>query len=558
MFSSRPLLASPLAAVVALPASAFAGILALTACGAPPPPPHPPPPVRHAKEIVTAPPSATPSAPPPASACREEASRDRHGFLSFEAGKWIVEGAHTYDTRVWEMTPDGPKLRARVESGNDLRFLPGDRLANQRGDDTALVDLATGKLRVLPKTWLFTATADYLFVGATDRSEPRRGRRLRTADLSEAGAVTWGDVTGWMRGPDDLDILDGGNSLAIGETLVSFATGKVLRERMLFGAPSPDGKHISACDSASRSIVEVDAATGLVGARFPLKMRDGVNECSTSDSSAYAGDHTIFWFEHGKDTRDAGDRMIVAAGDTRTGKVTRFDEPSQTWSIGFSSYPFFEDGRICTTIASFHTSWRACDWVLSGDHIVRSPEKPRGPTAATLGLKGTATLARAVSPSGERVALLTYRVTGKGEATKKSDLRVTFATIGGKKEASIVLEAGQIALEDSTGPQESGEPSAPWASLAFFDEATISIFGGRMAQISAAGIATEKDGPTWLVNARTGVAKPLCGAEGCYRVGRFVVPGEGKIEDPLAGQVWDMTPGEAEWAAIPRVERSCP
>ncbi len=235
-----------------------------------------------------------------------------------------------------------------------MKVLPGgDRLAVDKEGDLVIVDLPTGKVHVEPKTRLYAATPDYLFVG-----DDKVGRRERAVDFPLPGEGRRGGKarSHGMRGVDDFHVLAGGDTMAIGDSLVSFATGKVLARRLQFHAPRADGKRIAACDSATLSIVEVDAATGAIGARFPLREPYGVTECRSSDNPAYADDHTLFWFEMGEDTKDAGRKMVVCAGDTTTGKVTRFEEPSQTWSIGFASYPFVEDGRLCTTIASFHTS----------------------------------------------------------------------------------------------------------------------------------------------------------------------------------------------------------
>ena len=419
-------------------------VIALAACGAPPPPPPPPlPPVLlPQKPAVIAPPSATPAASATAAPCREDPAREEprreaHGPLEMAGDKWLVERAGTYDARIWEVLATGPKLRARIEP-YEMKVLPGgDRLAVDKEGELVIVELPTGKVHVEPKTRLYAATPDYLFVG-----DDKVGRRERAADFSAAGSVAWGGALDYMRGPDDLHVLAGGDTMAIGDSLVSFATGKVLARRLQFHAPRADGKRIAACDSASLSIVEVDAATGAIGARFPLRKPEGMTDCRTGDNPAYADDHTLFWFEMGEDTKDAGRKMVVCAGDTTTGKVTRFEEPSRTWSIGFASYPFVEEGRLCTTIASFHTSFRACDWALSGGRIVRSAGKAK-------------------APSGRR--------------------------------------------------------------------------GGASA----------------------GVAKPLCGAAECTVVGRFVVVAEGKIKDPLTGRIFELTAGEEEWAAVPRVTKGC-
>lgn len=393
------------------------------------------------KVVVIAPPSATPAASVTAAPCREdparvEPRREAHGSLEMAGDKWLVERVDTYDARIWEVLPTGAKLRARIEP-YDTKFLPGDRLAVDKNDDLVIVDLPTGKVHVEPKTRLFAATPDYLFVG-----DAKVGRRVRAADFSAAGSVPWEGALDYMRGSDDLHVLAGGDTMAIGDSLVSFATGNVLVRHVQFSVPRADGKRIAACDSASLSIVEVDAATGAFGARFPLRKPEGMTDCRTSDNPAYADDHTLFWFEMGSDTKDAGRKMIVCAGDTTTGKVARFEEPSQTWSIGFSSYPFVEDGRLCTTIASFHTSFRACDWALSGGKIVRSTAKAKAP------------------------------------------------------------------------------PSRP-------------------------------------VRASKGVAKPVCAGGECTFVGRYAVVAEGKIQDPLTGRIFELTAGEEEWAAVPRVTKGC-
>ena len=536
--------------------SGLVTLVALSACGPSSPPPKGPDPTPIEKSEQTT--TTTTTAPDEASSdcLKNEPPREAHGWVAQEGGYYVE---HTPDEqRVWEMTSSGVRLRARV-APSDLRFFSGGMLAVRESGAVHVLDLARDKAHVLVGEDVVNATSDYVFLESTDSAHPS-GRRARVEDLSSAGLVAWGDVATTMRGEDDSHVLAGGASLAIGDALVSFQQGKVLSRNMLFGAATPDGKRISACDGATRDVVEVDAATGAVLARFrPPKDKLPAEGCATSDTPAYANEHTVFWFEQGAETKDAGRRLIVAAGDTVTGKVTRFADPEQTWSIGFSSYPFVEGGRLCTTIASFHTSMRLCDWVLEKGRVKRSPEGKDDPTARSLGLgKAAHTVLTAKSPSGAKIALLTYTWTGKDEDAKKRDLRLTVATTKGVKEAGAVLFAGQIDMNDERPPQETGEVEDPWAKIVFYDETRVAVFTGPVAVASGADLGAHVS-PAWLLDTTKGAATPLCGGGPCYPVGRYVAPGvDGKLVDPLTGQAFSLTPTEAEWQSALRIKKACP
>src|SRR5262249_32901620 len=187
--------------------------------------------------------------------------------------------------------------------------------------------------------------------------------RLRLTDLSTDASIAYASTSGNY----DAHVLRGGAVLVWGGAILSFEAGKVLAAEQKLGSARPDGARITTCDAATKSIVEIDTRTGATTASF--RIAGGVTECGSMSyaDAAHAPDpRYLFWFELGEEVRDGGRRIVVAAGDTVTGKVQRRRDPSARSGIGFSTTAHLDDTRtrLCVDVHSFHSSFTQCDWKL--------------------------------------------------------------------------------------------------------------------------------------------------------------------------------------------------
>ena len=267
-------------------------------------------------------------------------------------------------------------------------------------------------------------------------------------------------------------------------------------------------------------------------------------------SLAYGPDpRYAFWIEPGKETADRGRKIVVASGDTRTGKVRRFEDPTATWSIAFHSGEHLdEDGQhLCANLRSFHTSWTRCDWKLTRDGgIVRAPKPSAHPKPAlsALGLAGAVELGRTWTPAHDRLLVLSFRE--KGE--EKRDLRLTIAGAGGKMERAVVLVAGEAAFDDRLLAE-------PERTLEYGELPSVEALDGSHALFHR-GYSGLED---MVVDLRTGeVSRPCLGLEACDLAGRFVGDEKGGLRDLVSGASLVLSASDADWEAAPEVGPPCP
>jgi hypothetical protein len=469
-------------------------------------------------------------------AARDDAWREKHGAVRF-LGPWLLEWIEgSQEHRVWEVASGAPRLRARIESW-DIAVGARDRLRVVVDRDLAFVDPAAGTVvRADGESFVLEGRA-HVFVG-----DEKRVRRLRLSDLAEVGAVAWSEA----HGGDGSRALRNEEVLVAGDVLVSFERGSVLREGVNFAGVRPDEARILACDQAGPAMIEVDVTTGAELARFALP-KD--MECAVA-APAYGPDpRYAFWIERGHETQDRGDAIVVAAGDTLTGKVHRFEDRSATWSIAFHSREHLdEDGRrLCAELSSFHGGWPVCEWKLTKDgHVVRDPKRSPGatPSLAALGLAGAVELGRVWTPAHDRLLVLTFRE--KGEV--KRDLRLTVAGASGKVERTVVLQAADVLFEDNALRQAwRAHEYAPLPSVELID-------GGHAVFHHGAGPMEDM-----LVDLGTGaVTKPCSGHDGCELVGRFAADGKGGLRDLVTGRALTLSASVADWDAVAEVAPPCP
>jgi hypothetical protein len=468
-----------------------------------------------------------------------EAARDDHGEVQL-LGPWVLERvAQAGETRVWDLGPDGPRLRFRID-GDEIALSAGDRLRVALGDDLAVLDPRAGTQSRATGVHFVAESAGHLFVAG-----PAEVRRLRLADLGPAGAVPWSEVPSAGEGR----ALRGGATLLYGGAVISFDTGAVLRTDRDLPAARPDEARILAYDGAAASMVEIDTATGAELARFALAK--GAKIETGNLAPAYAPDpRYAFWFELGPERRDHGTAIVVAVGDTRTGRVQRFEDPRETWSIAFSGWAHLDAGgeRLCADFASFHSGWTTCAWRLGPGGRARHDTRPAPasrPRLADVGLAGALELARAWTPDHRRSLLLTYR---RAKDETKHDLRLTVVGAGGKVERVARLQAGEFLLDDRALDEPgNGDMYPNLPRVAPLDDAHAVVVHG-------VGSVEDK-----LVDLRTGdVSEPCSGHTDCRVVGRFTADPTGAMRDLLTGEVFVLSAGAAAFAAVPRAEAACP
>jgi hypothetical protein len=469
-------------------------------------------------------------------AATDAAWRGKHGPVRF-LGPWLLERIEgSQEHRVWEIAASGPRLRARIESG-EIALGLRDRLRVEVGDDVAFVDPRAGTVARIGLTFAHE-TSDYVYAG-----NGYDVRRLRASDLAPAGPVVpW--VEGHAARPGRALL---GGEVLIGDVLVSFARGAALRTGVSLAGVRPDEARVLACDQDGPAMVEADATTGRELARFALPK--GM-ECEVAEPAYGPDPRYAFWIEQGPETKDRGRAIVVASGDTRTGKVRRFEDPSATWSIAFHSDEHLdEDGQhLCARLRSFHTMWTRCDWKLSKDGgIVRAP-KPRAapkPALSALGLAGAVDLGRAWTPAHDRLLVLSFRV--KGE--EKQDLRLTIAGADGKVERAVVLVAGEATFDDRLLWE-------PERTLEYPDLPSIEAIDGDHAIFHTGSINGLED---LVVDLRTGaVTRPCLGLESCDLAGRFAGDEKGGLRDLVSGASLVLSASDADWDAAPEVAPPCP
>ncbi len=470
-----------------------------------------------------------------------DTAREQHGTVR-ALGPWLLEWVTTAgETRVWEVGPDGARLRFRIDA-EDVALSSGSKLRVALGPDVAVVDPATGTAARAAGAVFVAEGAGYLFVG-----DEAQVRRLRLADLAPTGVArwTWEDPSP----SEGATVLRGGGLLVFGTWLVSIDAGAVLRSDLRFGGARPDGARILAFDDASQSMLEIDTTTGAELARFAIPAQGKVD--SSNLVPGYAPDpRYAFWFEMGPERRQGGVAVVVAAGDTRTGRVHRFEDRTDTWSIAFSSTAHVDpdSGRLCAELYSFHGGWTLCDWrMAAGGRVRRDPQPVRGPrpALASLGLAGATEVTRAWTPDHRRLLVLTFVL---GEQDIKRDLRLTIVDAAGKVERVAVLAAGELWLDDS-GLREAWRaaeyPELP--RVVPVDDAHALVLHGR-------GDVGDK-----LVDLRTGaVSDPCGGREGCVVAARFAIDPGGGARDVVTGRGFALSASAAEWAAAPHAEAPCP
>jgi hypothetical protein len=464
---------------------------------------------------------------------RDEERRKLHG-RAWAYGAWFVEQLDgPYEVRVWEREGKGVALRARLDAGDDIVADARGRLRLQASGELVFVEPRQGRVHRLPAQSFLAETKEYVFVRGSEDL-----RRLRATDLAPAGVVA---APGGLVGR----VLHGGDELLAGDALVSFATSSVVRTGVTSTGVRADERRVLACDEEALAIVEADATTGKETARFALPSNV---DCHTG-APAYGPDpRFIFWLEAGPETPDRGRRIVVASGDTQTGKIRRFEDRDATWSIAFHSDEHLDaDGEhLCAVLASHHSSWTLCEWRLAKDGTpLRDPKREPRPTPslAALRLTGATELGRAWTPSRNRQLVLSFRTKGQS----KRDLRLTVVDARGKIERTVVLEAGDLFFDDRRLPNQDDDASAPLPAIEAIDD-DHAVFHEGLGSLEP-----------MTIDLRTGaIERPCHGHERCAVSRRVVSDGEGTVRDIVTGETWTLSASREAWEAAPEIHRPCP
>jgi len=512
----------------------------------------------HRAAVATVPSSAA-SLAPPSSAKAEDARpcvpvsppepdaekiRTDSGELEF-VGRWILQKTFSSGVRIWEVTASGRSLRYVIRDSNGYeRPVGGARIVvhvpplepvgpREAGSDLLVVDLDSGRTYRGRGAWLAGYDEHSIFI-----DDEKSVTRIRAVDLEPSGRLS-------------LDAPPSGGGTAInadvvvaGTTLVSFATGAVLKRDFRDAVARPDGQHVLGCDGENGTLEDIDLATGKVTASFAAfdpqhKPCDQSQRTRGAWGGVYGPDpRYVFWFDEG--TRGPlGQDVFVESGDTTTGQiVTKFEDHSVVWGGEvITTNPALTDGdRLCIATYQAHFTSKHCDWLAGRDgSVVASPRTsvvPK-PSLASLGFGARLELARAQDPTGNVIGIATAASTGTASIHD-----IVLAVVkDGRLTRSIRLEPKSVQLDagPETAPDVVEYAGSPRSSsvLRFFDATRVGFWTPYSS--------------TKLVDIGTGTV--IDEGQNARIVGSYidVKRDPQTILDPLSGTKIELAPTVDEW-----------
>jgi len=204
----------------------------------------------------------------------EDLLRGAHGSVTV-LGSWLIEYTAS-ESRVWAVSPGGPKLRARID-GSDFSVVKGNAIRARVGDDLYFVDPETATVAHVAAKEVVAEHTDYLFAETENDV-----RRLALPKLEPAGAVDWSKPSTPLGFASSLH---GGAVLVANGALISFDAKMVKSTGLTLIAPNAEETHLLGCDPASHALVDLDVTTGAELGRVAIPRR---TECP--ERVAYAPD----------------------------------------------------------------------------------------------------------------------------------------------------------------------------------------------------------------------------------------------------------------------------